>query len=75
MEKKMNIEEIPLPDASDSIQRRADFLIECLRESTDAELRRFFVNLGDWIIADERVMTMFNSNLLDLYFAEMDQRR
>jgi len=58
-----------------SIQRRADFLIECLREATDAELRTFFTDLGDWIIADERVLSMFNANLLDLYFAEMDQRR
>ena len=63
---------IPGPD---SIQRRADFLIECLRESSDAELKKFFVDLGDWVFSDEKILSIFTRNLLDLYFQEMNQRR
>jgi len=59
----------------DSIQRRADFLIECLRESSDAELKKFFVDLGDWVFSDEKILLVFTRNLLDLFFHEMDQRR
>ncbi len=64
-----------LISASDSIQRRADFLIECLRESSDAELQRFFSNLGGLMFSDERILLIFIQNLLDMFFHEMDQRR
>ncbi len=53
--------------SDNSIQRRADFLIETLKESSDAELRQFFIDLSDWVLSDEKI--------LKLYFAEMDERR
>ncbi len=59
----------------DSIQRRSDFLIACLKESSDAERKQYFIDLGDLVFSDEKIFKEFTGCLLDLFFHEMDQRR
>ena len=59
----------------DSIQIQSDFLIECLKESSQAELNRFWIDLGDWVFSDEKILASFNANLLDLFFREIEARR
>lgn len=57
----------------DSIQRRSDYLLECLKESSEAERNRFFNDLAEWVSSDAKVWAAFHNRVKDTLFVEMNQ--